>query len=147
MGIASDIKAFREKALKAASDNTNNVFRDSGKLVIRFSPSPSNPGPYATGLLVNQWMFSIGMPDLSVGTATSPTGADSISRLDAFLATNPWLGKDATAYITNSTEEAIYADLLDWKKGQGTNGWIWSGRAGAYQMRAQTIIYIQQAYS
>lgn len=147
MGFSSDIKAFRDKAIKNASDNTNNVFRDLGTLVVRFSPSPSNPGPYAKGLLVNQWYFSVGAPDLSAGTTTNPTGSDSLSRLDAFIGTNPFLGRDATAYIANSTQEAMYADLLGWAAGKGTNGWIWSGRSGAYHMRQMSIVYIQQAYS
>lgn len=147
MGLASDIKTFRDKALQKASDNTNNVFRDLGTLNVRFSPSPSNPGPYALGLLVNQWYFSVGSPDTSVTTSTSSTGTDSLSRLDAFLSTNPWLGKDATAYITNSTEEAYYADVLGWAKGKGTNGWAWSGNSGPYMMRQQSIQYILGAYS
>jgi len=126
MGFASDIRAFQEKALKNTSDNTNKVFSDLSTLVIRFSPSPSNPGPYAKGLLVNQYYFSVGTPDLSVTSSTSPAGADSLSRLDAFLANNPWLAKDNTAFIANSTQEAYYADILGWVAGKGTNGWVWT---------------------
>lgn len=147
MGFASDIRAFKDKALKSASDNTSKVFSDLSALVIRFSPSPSNPGPYAKGLLVNQYYFSVGNPDLSVTSSTSPTGADSLNRLAAFLESSPWLGKDNTAFIANSTQESYYADILGWAAGKGTNGWVWTGKQGPYMMRAQAITYVQQAYT
>jgi hypothetical protein len=146
MGFADDIRAFKDKALKQASDNTNKIVEDLFLAAVRFSPSPSNPGPYATGLLVNQWYSSISSPDLSVTGATSPTGTDSISRIMALKVGNPFLGKDNVVFLTNSTEEAQYADMFGWAKGAGTNGWVWSGKP-AYYMRSKAISYIQGTYT
>lgn len=147
MGFASDIKAFADKALQKASTNTMNIVQDVGRMEVAFSPSPSNPGPYATGLLVNNYYPSVGVPDYSRSSSTSAAGSDSLSRINEFAETNAFLGKDNVVYITNSTEEAYYADVLGWQKGQGTNGWIWSGKATPYFMRSQAITYVQQAYS
>ncbi len=147
MGFADDIRAFSERAQKAASDNTNKIVEDLFILNVKLSPSPSNPGPYAIGKLVNNWMPSVGTPDMSVTTATSPTGADSISRIVSLKDAQAFMGKDNTVYLTNSTEEAYYADVLGWAAGKGTNGWSWSGRSGPYIIRQQSIQYILQAYA
>jgi len=146
MGFSSDIAAFRDKALQAASTNTMTIAQEVGRMEVAFSPSPINPGPYATGLLINQYYPSVGAPDFTVTTATNSSGADSLARINALAETNAFLGKDNVVYITNSTEEAYYADKLGWQKGLGTNGWIWKG-AAAYYMRDQAITYIQQAYT
>lgn len=147
MGFASDVRAFAEKAQKAMSDNTNKIVEDLFTLAVNLSPSPSNPGPYAIGLLSNQWYPSVGTPDTTMTTAISPTGSDSISRIQGLSSANAFLGKDNVVFLTNSTEEAYYADWLGWKKGPGTNGWVWSGNSGAYMMRQQAITYVQGAYS
>lgn len=147
MGFADDIRSFADKALQKASTNTMTIAQDVGRLSVNFSPSPSNPGPYAVGLLANQWYPSIGTIDTTVTAATSSNGSDSLSRIEALSSTNAFLNRDNVVYITNSTEEAWYADKLGWKKGLGTNGWVWSGNSYAYFMRDQAITYIQQAYS
>lgn len=146
MGFAQDIRNWNEKALKAASDNTNKIVQELFDLPVNYSPSPTRPGPYATGLLVNQWYPSIGTPDLSVTNVTNDYGADSFARISAMVSTNPFNGKDNVVYLTNSTEEAIYADRLGWVRGKGTNGWVWSGKP-AYFMRDKALLNIQAKYS
>lgn len=147
MGFANDIRAFCDKAAKKASDNTMQAAQDTFKLVVSLSPSPSNPGPYAKGLLVNQYYVSVGNYSTEFGTALSDTGADSLARIDGLSSTNAFLGKDSVVYLSNSTEEAIYADKLGWAAGKGTNGWVWSGNSGPYLMRDQAIQYTLAAYS
>lgn len=146
MGFASDIRAFVEKAEKSMSDNTNKIVQDLFIAAVNYSPSPSNPGPYAIGLLANQWYASVSFPDLSLTSSTSPNGADSLSRIMALKDSNAFLGKDNTVYLSNNTEEAYYANRLGWQKGQGTNGWIWAG-APAYYMTDKAVNYIQGVYT
>lgn len=146
MGFASDIRAFADKAQKAMSDNTNKIVEDLFTLAVKFSPSPSNPGPYAKGLLANQWYPSVGAYSPAKSTTVSPTGSDSLSRIVELKASNPFLGKDNVVFFTNNTDESYYADLLGWEAGKGANGWFWKG-AAPYYMRNQAITYVQQAYS
>ena len=146
MGLADDIRKFADKAQKAMSDNTNKIVQDLFDLAVQYSPSPIRPGPYAKGLLVNQWYPSVGSPDSTVTSATSPNGADSIARILGLASANAFLGKDNVVYLSNNTEEAYYANTLGWAKGQGTNGWIWTGKP-AYYMTSKAISYIQGKYS
>lgn len=147
MSFLSDIKAFQEKALKAASTNTTNIAQDAFLAAVNYSPSPSNPGPYAKGLLVNQYYVAIGnTPSSAVSTATNPTGEDSKARIKLLVASLPFMGKDNTVSLSNNTEEAIYADKLGWKPGPGTNGWIWTNNTPPYFMTAKAMSYIESKY-
>ena len=146
MSFLSDIKAFQEKAIKAASTNTVNIAQDAFLAAVDYSPSPSNPGPYAKGLLVNQYYVAIGnTPSSAVSTATNPTGEDSKARIKLLVASLPFMGKDNTVSLSNNTEEAYYADKLGWAAGAGTNGWTWTGKA-PYFMTAKAMSYIESKY-
>lgn len=146
MSFLSDIKAFQEKALKAASTNTTNIAQDAFLSAVDYSPSPSNPGPYAKGLLVNQYYAAIGnTPSSAVSTATNPTGEDSKARIKLLVASLPFFGKDNTVTLANNTEEAFYADKLGWAAGAGTNGWVWTGKA-PYFMTAKAMSFIESKY-
>ena len=147
MSFADDIKAISERTLKLASDNTNKIVSDLFTQVVVRSPSPSNPGHYAKGLLVNQYYTQVGEGYSSaVSSSTSLSGSDSLQRINDTLASSPFLGKDNTVTLANNTEEAYYADKLGWVKGQGTNGWIWKGTV-PYMMTHGAISYIQNKYT
>lgn len=146
MSFLSDIKVFQAKALKAASTNTTNIAQEAFLATVNYSPSPSNPGPYAKGLLVNQYYIAIGnTPSSEVSTATSDTGEASKSRIKMLSASLPFFGKDNTVTLANNTEEAFYADKLGWAAGAGTNGWVWTGKA-PYFMTAKAMSYIESKY-
>lgn len=146
MSFLSDIKAFQAKVLKAASTNTTNIAQEAFLATVNYSPSPSNPGPYAKGLLVNQYYIAIGnTPSSEVSTATSDTGEASKSRIKLLSVSLPFFGKDNTVTLANNTEEAHYANKTGWKKGEGTNGWVWTGRA-PYFMTAKAMSYIESKY-
>lgn len=148
MSFLSDIKAFQAKALKAVADNTANIVRDAFIAPVDYSPSPSNPGPYAKGLLVNQWYPSVGNTFSSdVSTATSSTGEDSKARINLVVTSNVFYGKDGVVSLSNNTQEAHYANKLGWKAGDGTNGWVWSGNAVPYFMTAKTESYLLSKYT
>lgn len=148
MSFLSDIKSFQEKALKAAADNTARIVKDAFITPVNYSPSPSNPGPYAKGLLANQWYPSVGnIFSTDISTATNPTGEDSKARIELVITSNIFYGKDAVTSLSNNTQEANYANKLGWKAGDGTNGWVWSGNAVPYFMTAKTESYLVSKYT
>lgn len=147
MSFLSDIKAFQAKALKAASTNTTNIVQEAFLATVNYSPSPSNPGPYAKGLLVNQYYIAIGnTPSSEVSTATSDTGEASKTRIKLLSVSLPFFGKDNIVTLANNTEEVHYANKLGWEKGKGTNGWVWNG-ALPYFMADKAMSYIKNKYS
>jgi len=142
MSFLDDIKAFREQALQDVSKATNAIVYDLFTEVVARSPSPSNPGLFAKGLLANQWYTGVGgaySSDLS--SATNDIGVNSLSRISATLSQNPFLRKDNTVTFTNNTEEAYYAEVLGWLPP------IWSGRTGPYKMVASSVQSILNKYS
>ena len=146
MSFLSDIKSFQEKALKAASTNTTNITQEAFLAVVNYSPSPSNPGPYAKGLLVNQYYLAFGnTPSSEVNSSTSDTGEASKTRIKLLSVSLPFYGKDSVVTLANNTEEAFYADKLGWAAGAGTNGWTWTGKA-PYFMTAKAMTLIKSKY-
>jgi hypothetical protein len=148
MSFLDDIKAFREQALQDASQSVNKLVHNLFTEVVARSPSPSNPGQFAKGLLVNQWYPTVGGGySTELGTLTNDIGVDSLSRISKALSQNPFLGKDNTISLTNNTEEAYYAEVLGWPEGLGTNGWNWRGNTGPYMMIANSVQSVIGAYS
>jgi len=141
MSFLSDIEAFREKALQQASKNSSDVFEYVSKQAVLLSPTPpGKSGIYATGHLKDQWYASINSPDKSTGSSASIDGASSIGRIDSLLSTQPFYGKDATLYITNSVHYAYLVDKLGWKAGLDiASGWIWTGNAKPYAITETAI--------
>lgn len=147
MSFESDIKAFQAKALLAANKSVCKVVEEVFTQTVVLSPSPSNQGPYAKGLLANQYYTDVGGSfSGDITSATNPNGADSLSRIKATMASQPFFGKDNVVTLTNNTEEAIYAERLGWKKGEGTNGWTWSGTP-AYGMVVKAVIATKAKYT
>lgn len=147
MSFLSDIKAFQAKALKAASTNTVNIAQEAFLATVNYSPSPSNPGPYAKGLLVNQYYVAIGnTPSSEVSSSTSDTGEASKARIKLLAVSLPFMGKDNIVTLANNTEESYYADKLGWKPGPGTNGWTWTNNTPPYFMTAKAMSFIESKY-
>lgn len=141
MSFTEQMKAWREKALQKASQSTNNIVYDLFTEVVAKSPSPSNPGHFARGLLANQWYSEAGGAYSPVrSSATNDIGIDSISRVSSTLSQAPFLRKDSVVTFTNNTEEAYYAETLGWKPP------LWSGDVGPYHMVALSINEILNKY-
>lgn len=141
MGFADDIRRFREKALKDASDATNKVVRDLFTTVVDYSPTPSGKGGYSVGTIKDNWYSSVMNPDTSYSGSVSATGSSSLSRINSTLSQNPFKGRDNIVYLTNSTKWAFRADKLGWNKNDPDNdtGWDWSGRIKAYHFTGNSI--------
>jgi hypothetical protein len=130
----------------SVSDSLNLITHDLFTEVVARSPSPTNKGNFAKGLLVNQYYTAINDYNYSSGASTNDIGVDSLSRISTTLNASPFLGKDAFVSMSNSTEEMIYAEEIGWKTGLGTNGWKWSGRVAPYSMIKNSAVFIQSKY-
>ena len=146
MGFASDIRAFQIKAVSKVSENMNKAVEGLFTDVVRLAPTQPFAN-YSTGLLVNSFYAKAGGYDLTVGSAPNSSGGDSLGRIKAMLSQMPFLGKDNFVTLTNSVDHAYRADVLGWPAGQGTNGWVWSGRVQAYAFRSQAVNNFRGAYA
>lgn len=149
MGFADDIKKFRDRAIKAASDNTNKVVEDLYRTNVYMSPEPPSKGGYSIGTIKNNWYSSIATPDMSYSGLSDINGVSSISRIVSTLSQNPFLGKDNVLYLTNSTPWAYRADKVGWPKNDPKNntGWDWSGRVLPYLFTSTAMQTIINKYS
>lgn len=107
--------------------------------IVRKTPSPSNPGKYADGLLANQWYPKTGDGfSGELGASTSNIGAASLARIRA-LSGNEFLGKNGRLSMANNLHYAYRAEVLGWPMP------VWSGKSGsdgaggAYRMVALAL--------
>lgn len=144
--LVADIQRFAEGTLLLANNSVCNVFEEVGSGCVTESPEPNVAG-YAKGLLKNSWYVQVNGIDNTVGTIPNVTGADSLSRIKAVITTLPFYGKDGYITVTNSLDYAYRANYLGWPEGEGTNGWVWSGRVPAYGMVEKAITNAKAKYS
>lgn len=148
MTFLADIEAFAKQSMLQASTNTNLIAEDLMNKAVVNSPSPSNPGPYAEGVLANQWYPETGGTfSSSVTSEANPNGSGSLSRIRALMASQPFYQRDNVVTLTNNVSYAYRAEHLGWPKGDGDNGWKWSGRIGPYAMVAKSMAYVAGKYS
>ena len=147
MSFADDVKKWQEKALQAANAATCKVFEELSNSVVALSPTQALGAKYSQGQLKNQWYAAVGpTPSGAVSSATNDSGADSLARIKASIAQKPFFGKDNVLTLANNTEQAIYAEVLGWKPGEGTNGWVWSNDVKPYRMVALSTSKIKGQY-
>ncbi len=146
MSFSDDVQSWANKALQQVSDKNNQIVQDAFSQMVFRSPSPVNPGPYAKGLLVNQYYTMVG-PGYSTAVSSSknPSGADSLSRIASTISSNPFLGKDNSVSLSNNTWESYHADVIGWRAGAGSKGLVRLG-AAPYMMTSGTLNYIQNKY-
>ena len=143
MKFADSLRANTKKVLLEVNQKSYNIARDLFATVVAFSPSPSNPGPFADGYLVNQWYPENGKDfsdELGPDSDTSPNGQSSKSRIAA-LKGYKFNGRDGTVTLTNNTHYAYRAEALGWPEDEG-----WSGKIGPYRMVARAIQLIGVKY-
>jgi len=101
--------------------------------IVRNTPSPSNPGPWAAGHLANQWYPKAKTFSEEQSDSTSPNGSDSLSRINQ-MPRFEFLRKDGRLTLSNNLHYAYRAEMLGWPKEDG-----WSGRIGPYRMVAKSM--------
>lgn len=149
MGSFSEqIKAWEQKALAVANKSVSNAVEELFTSIVVASPSPiSDPqAKFSKGLLINQWYPSVGSASSEEGTSTNDHGIESLSRIKAMIAANPFMGKDNIVFLANNTEQAPHAEYLGWPKGEGTSGWKWTGTVIPYSMISKSVAKIRGMY-
>ena len=119
--------SFFEKSVRAAcgkilDDVNQKVYQISWELfssVVNKTPSPTNPGPTAKGLLANQWYPMAGGTSASRGTSTSPSGSDSLSRIRSMMNGREFSKKDGLLTLSNNLDYAMKAEEEGWVRTSG----------------------------
>ena len=145
MSFATDVAKFAELALLEASTKTNAIVYDLFTEVVSRSPTQT-AAPYSKGVLINNWVTMIGGNSTKVSGKANMMGYDSLASISNVLQRLPFHKKDALVTFTNNTEQAYYAEVLGWRKGMGTNGWVWNGNTGPYAMVSTAVQYIQNKH-
>lgn len=141
MGFASSVRMNTRRVLLDVNTKAYRIAKELFTKIVNFTPSPSNPGPYAAGHLANQWYPESGdyfSEELS--SDTSSNGAGSINRIQALRGVE-FYQKDGKLTLTNNLHYAYRAEALGWPREDG-----WSGTIGPYRMVARSIQAIAAKY-
>ena len=139
-GFGASVQANCQKLLKKTNDKCLAIAKELFVSIVNLSPSPSNPGQFADGLLVNQWYPAIGSFSSELGTSESPYGAGSLARI-ASIDPVAFLGKDNVVTLSNNVHYAYRAEALGWPVEDG-----WTGKVGPYLMVAKSLQAISARY-
>lgn len=146
MSLSHGISKFATKATIQASNSCNKIVEEY--FVKHVTLSPKEPtAAYAKGLLINSWFPAIGKsPSMIVGKVANMEGTDSIMRIKAIVAQNPFWGNDNTVTLANNLDYAYRADKVGWPRFDATNKttWNWSGNVGPYMMTSLAKAYIMR---
>ena len=140
-GFADSVLSNASKMLAKVDVQCNAIARDLFLSIVDKTPSPANPGEYATGHLVNQWYPEVDDFSEELSGDTDENGAASRSRIYALNKLFTFLGKDGTLTLTNNLPYAYRAEALGWPTQDG-----WSGRQGPYRMVALSLQAIAAKY-
>lgn len=148
LGFSASIDAniLRIKSLTNAA-----VYKISIELfrrIVERSPSPEHPGPFALGLLANQWYPREGGFSSAVGTDTSPNGIASYNRISAITVDggNEFLGRDGLLTLSNNVDHAYRAEVLGWPSPAWSGKTGSDGQGGPYRMVALSLQEIAAKY-
>jgi hypothetical protein len=139
--FAMQVLLNNDKVISGINSKCYKIAKELFTSVVDLTPSPTNPGPFAKGELVNQWYPEAGggfseelSPDLS------STGAGSRARIAA-LHGFEFLGHDGTLTLSNNLPYAGRAESIGWPVADG-----WSGKIGPYRMVARSIQAVAAKY-
>ena len=136
-GFAESIRRGNEAVLLKVNKEVYRIVWELFTSVVQLTPSPSNPGPWAKGLLANQWYPSVGEGVGNLGTDTNDIGADSLNRVNAFVRDGKeFVGKDGKVSLTNNVPYAYQAEAIGWMPPQ------WTGRSKAARMVARSLMNV-----
>lgn len=137
--FADSVKANCQKILEEVDKKSYFIVSQLFTSVVMLSPSPSNPGETAKGLLANQWYTQIGTePSTELSSATSPYGSDSLARINSLANQKIFFKKDGAVTFTNNVPYGILAEKLGWTGGS------WSGKVGPYRMVDLSFVKIKE---
>jgi hypothetical protein len=141
---ASFLASLDRNILRVQQEVNDRIIKVSIELflsIVAKSPSPTNPGKHAVGLLANQWYPAFNGFSEEKDTSKSSNGQSSRSRITALRGTKEFFGKDASLSLTNNLKYAYRAEMLGWPQSDG-----WSGKVGPYRMVALSLQAIAARY-
>jgi hypothetical protein len=134
-GFTASILANSQAILVKVNKEVYRIAWELFTSVVNLTPSPTNKGYQAKGVLVNQWYPSVGDGVSTNGTDASDNGASSRARINAFCASGrEFLGKDGRITLSNNTPYGMEAEVHGWEPP------TWSGKVKAYRMCAKSLI-------
>ena len=136
--ILNNIQKIKEEVNKEIVGVATKLFT----YAVDYSPTPKT-GDYSKGLFVNQWYPQQNGYSQEHSSQKDDNGSDSRSRISSLLGLKTFLGKDGSLSFTNSTAYAEYVEDLGWEAGEGTNGWVWTGKVAAYAPAAKSLTRIK----
>lgn len=110
------VRAATNKILVAVNLKCYQIAWELFTSVVKKTPSPANPGRFAKGLLANQWYPQERSASAARGLSTNPSGADSITRINAIRNGVEFYDKDGKVTLTNNLDYAEQAEALGWKR-------------------------------
>jgi hypothetical protein len=143
MSFGRSVRANSKKLLLTVNNKVYAIARELFNKIVEYSPSPTNPGPFADGYLVNQWYTEEGKDfseELGPDSDTSPSGQASKARIQAMKGFQ-FNGRDGAVTLVNNTHYAYRAEALGWPAEDG-----WSGKIGPYRMVARALQLIGAKY-
>lgn len=146
LSFTASLLANIAKVEQGINDKCYKISRELFLEVVKRTPSPSNPGHFAEGLLANQWYPQEGGFSSEEGSSTSDTGAQSKSRIRAMRGT-AFLRLNGKVTLTNNIDYAYRAEVLGWPSKDGWSGKSGSdGKGGPYRMVALSLQLIAARY-
>ena len=119
-GFAASIKSNGEAILHKVNKEVYRIAWELFTSVVKLTPSPSQPGKYAKGVLANQWYPSVGAASTAVGSDRSPTGSASLTRINTITRSgSAFLGRDNKLTMANNLDYAVQAERLGWVMTKG----------------------------
>ena len=140
MKFSDSLRANIKKTLLRVNEASYKVARELFDSVVYLTPSPTHPGPHAHGMLANQWFPEENDFSEELDNRLSPTGADSLARIQAMKG-YVFNGRDGKLTLTNNLSYAYRAEALGWPVADG-----WSGQIGPYRMVALSLQLIAAKY-
>lgn len=126
------VRAATHKVLVSVNLKCYEIAWELFSSVVYKTPSPTNPGPHATGLLANQWYPSEGSASAARSAATNPRGADSLARIKAMMNGIEFYDRDGKITLANNMPHAVLAEITGWQPP------MWRGKA-PYRMVALSL--------
>jgi hypothetical protein len=137
--FADSVRANCQKIIQEVDKKCYFIVNQLFTSIVNLSPSPSNPGETAKGLLANQWYPQIGTtPSTTLTSATSPYGVSSLARIKSLENQKIFYAKDGAVTLTNNVPYILLAEKLGWR------GEHWSGNVGPYRMVERSFIKIKE---
>lgn len=147
MNFADSIKAFEEKAMKAADKSVTKALQELGIQCVNFTKDLKiGKGGYSDGDIANNWHVSVGSPSTVAPNGPDLSGSASIARIQSISGQKLFYRRDNKVFITNVMGYSYRANYLGFPIGQGTNGWIWTSGIGPYGFVQQAIGVVKGKY-